>query len=175
MAELEIHHETEHEKDPFGKAMGVLAAVFAMLLAIVSIASHRAHTEAVLLKTDANDKWSYYQAQRMKYHNLELGEDLLSSINGPTPDTAKRLDHYKKDKVKYDERSKKAQEDAEGVEKKSEVIENKALRLDFGEGLLEIAVVMTSLYFISKNKLFPVVGGIAAAIGIVLGALGLFF
>jgi hypothetical protein len=171
MAELEIHHEG-HESDPLGRTIGIMAAVIAMLLAIVSIASHRSHTQAVLLKTDANDKWSYYQAQRMKYHNLELGEDLLSSISDPNPATLKRLEHYKSDKAKYDQRSKEAQDDARGIEKQSEKVEEQALRFDFSVGLLEIAVVMTSMFFISKSKLFPVVGGIAAAIGIVLGAMG---
>jgi hypothetical protein len=171
MAELEIHHEG-HESDPLGRSIGIMAAVIAMFLAIVSIASHRSHTQAVLLKTDANDKWSYYQAQRMKYHNLELGEDLLSSIPNPSADTQKRLQRYVTDKVKYDKRSKEAQDDAKAVEKESEKVEEQALRFDFGEGLLEIAVVMTSMFFISKSKLFPVVGGIAAVAGIILGILG---
>jgi hypothetical protein len=171
MAELEIHHEG-HESDPLGRTIGIMAAVIAMCLAIVSIASHRSHTQAVLLKTDANDKWSYYQAQRMKYHNLELGEDLLSSIPNPTADTQKRLQRYVTDKTKYDKRSKDAQDDAKAVEKESEKVEEQALRFDFGEGLLEIGVVMTSMFFISKSKMFPVVGGIAALAGVVLGVLG---
>jgi hypothetical protein len=171
MAELEIHHEG-HESDPFGRNIGIMAAVIAMFLAIVSIASHRSHTEAVLLKTDANDKWSYYQAQRMKFHNLELGEDLLSSISNPGPEAQKRLQRYIADKAKYDKRSKEAQDDARAVEKQSDTVEQQALRFDFGEGLLEIGVVMTSMYFISKSKLFPVVGGIAAIAGVALGILG---
>jgi hypothetical protein len=72
MAELEIHHE-HHESDPLGQTVGILAAVVAMLLAIVTIASHRTHTEAVLLNTNANDKWNFYEAQKMKFHNLQLG------------------------------------------------------------------------------------------------------
>ena len=85
MAELEIHHEHGEEHDPLGKAIGIMASVLAVLLAIVTIMSHRAHTEGVLLKTDANDKWSYYQANRIKYHNLELGTDLLNALPGKTP------------------------------------------------------------------------------------------
>lgn len=171
MAELEIHHEG-HESDPFGKKIGIVAAIISVFLGVVTIASHRAHTEGVLLKTDANDKWSYYQAQRMKFHNLELGEDLLSAIPNPSADTQKKVARYKADEGKYDEKSKQAQEEANGIEKKSEVVEQKALRFDFGEGLLEIGLVMTSLFFISKNKLFPALGVILALIGCVMGILG---
>ena len=79
MAELEIHHETGEDNDPFGKKIGILASVLAVVLAVVTIVSHRAHTDAVLFKSTANDKWSYYQSKRIKFHNIELGEDLLKS------------------------------------------------------------------------------------------------
>src|SRR5712691_675142 len=80
MAELEIHHEHETEHDPVGKKVGVLAAVLAVFLAIVTIQSHRAHTAGIIFKTEANDQWNFYQAKSLKSHNLELGEDLISLL-----------------------------------------------------------------------------------------------
>ena len=56
MAELEIHHEG-HEPDGPGKIVGILAAVLAVCLAIVTIASHRTHTEAIIKKSESNDQW----------------------------------------------------------------------------------------------------------------------
>src|SRR5437763_16099599 len=87
MAELEIHHEHEVEADPIGKKVGILAAVLAVFLAIVTIESHRAHTEGILLKTEANDQWNFYQAERLKLHNLEVGEGLISVL-APTGEGA---------------------------------------------------------------------------------------
>ena len=171
MAELEIHHEG-HESDPLGRRVGIIAAIISVFLGVVTIASHRAHTEGVLLKTDANDQWSYYQAQRMKFHNLELGEDLLAAIPNPAGSVQKTLQRYHTDKDKYDNKSKEAQEKAKQTEEKSEVVEQKALKFDFGEGLLEIGLVMTSLFFISKNKIFPVLGVILAILGLIIGTLG---
>ncbi len=174
MAELEIHHEHEHgEADPLGKTIGIMAAVLAVLLAIVTILSHRAHTQGVLLKTDANDKWSYYQASRIKYHNLELGTDLLNSMSSKSPEATATLDRYAKDKVKYAKQSEKLQEEANHLEEETALLENRALRYDFGEGLLEIGLILTSLYFISKSKMFPVVGLIASICGIGVALLGL--
>ena len=174
MAELEIHHEHEGgEHDPLGKTIGIVASIVAVLLAIVTILSHRAHTEGVLLKTDANDKWSYYQASRIKFHNLELGEDLINALPTKTPEADKILDRYKKDKGKEQSKADKVQEEAKGLEEKTEKLEDRALRYDFGEGLLEIGLVLTSLYFISKNKLFPVVGLISSIAGIGIAASGL--
>jgi len=77
MAELEIHHESGHEADPAGKKVGVLAALLAVALAVVTIASHRTHTAAIMHKSSANDAWQHYQSARVKYHSLELGESLV--------------------------------------------------------------------------------------------------
>jgi hypothetical protein len=174
MAELEIHHEHEHEEgDPFAKTVGVMASVLAVMLAIVTILSHRSHTEGVLLKTDANDKWSYYQASRIKFHNLELGEDLINSLPTKTAEADHILARYEKDKKKYEKQAEKIQEDARDLEKETSTLESRALRFDIGEGLLEIGLILTSLYFISHSKMFPTAGVIAALGGIVIAVSGL--
>jgi Domain of unknown function (DUF4337) len=171
MAELEIHHEVEGA-DPFGKKIGVLASVLAVLLGIVTIVSHRAHTDAVLFKSDANDKWSFYQAKRIKFHSLELGVDLLNAMTERSPAANLTLARYEKEKQRYTRESDAAQEDARKMDEKASHVEDQALRFDFGEGLLEIGLVLTSLYFISRSKLFPAVGVFSALIGIVMAISG---
>jgi hypothetical protein len=69
MAELEIHHEHEHSSDPLGQKVGVMASLLAVLLAVVTIASHREHTAAIIHKSGSNDQWAYYQATRVKLHS----------------------------------------------------------------------------------------------------------
>ena len=171
MAELEVHTEVEN-KDPTGKKIGVMASVIAVFLAIVTIVSHRAHTDAVLYKSDANDKWAYFQSKRIKFHSLELGEDLMKVQRDPAPAVADVLARYAKEKERYAHDSDAAQEDALKMDRKAEHTEAQALRFDFGEGLLEIGMVLTSLYFISRSMLFPVVGGIAAAAGLITAITG---
>ena len=174
MAELEIHHEHEHgEADSFGRTVGIMASVLAVLLAIVTIMSHRAHTEGVLLKTDANDKWSYYQANRIKYHNLELGEDLLNALPGKSPAADDMLARYTRDKEKYAKQAEQIQDQAKDLEKETAHLEDRALRFDLGEGLLEIGLILTSLYFISKSKMFPAVGMVASVAGVAFAIAGL--
>jgi hypothetical protein len=166
MAELEIHHEIEGGADPMGKTIGIVASILAVLLAIVTIVSHRAHTDAVLFKSTANDKWSYYQAKRIKFHSLELGVDLLSSMPQQSSKLEATLARYEKEKQRYTKESQEAQDDAKKEDEKAEHVESQALRFDFGEGLLEIGLVLTSLYFIARRKLFPIVGVISAVLGV---------
>jgi hypothetical protein len=171
MAELEIHHEVEGG-DPLGKKIGVLASILAVLLGIVTIVSHRAHTDAVLLKADANDKWSYYQAKKIKFHSLELGVDLLNAMPSRDPVAEQTLLRYEKEKKRYTKESDAAQDDARKTDEKASHVEDRALRYDFGEGLLEIGLVLTSLYFIARSKLFPVIGVVSALIGIGMAVSG---
>jgi len=64
--------------------MGVLAAVIAVLLAVVTILSHRALTYAVVFKDEASDQWAFYQAKSIKSHTLAVGQDLLGALGTKT-------------------------------------------------------------------------------------------
>ena len=173
MAELEIHHESEGPADPSGQKVGVLAALLAVALAMVTIASHRAHTEGVLLKTESNDRWSFYQSKRIKLHSLELGEQLVTLLGPKNPDTAKAIADFRDQQTRYTKESQDVMEEARKKEAEAIRVERRALRYDFGEGLLEIALVLSSLYFISRKMLFPVIGIIAGVAGIVMAVRGL--
>jgi hypothetical protein len=173
MPELEIHHESEHAIDPVGQRVGVLAAVLAVGLAVVTIASHRTHTAAIIHKSNSNDAWSHYQSARLKYHNLELGENLVTALGTKSDAVDKMLASYATQKVKYDEQSKQIQEDAQKAEELAEADEHRALRYDVGEGLLEIGLVLSSLYFISKKMMFPIMGVIGGLAGVAIAITGL--
>jgi Domain of unknown function (DUF4337) len=173
MAELEIHTESETEHDPTGQKVGVLAAALAVFLAIVTIASHRTHTEAIILRTEANDRWQFYQSRRIKLHSLELGEDLMATLGSKNDATEKAIEKYRKEKEHYEKQGEEVQAEARKIEAQGKAAEQRAQRYDFGEGLLEIGLVLTSLYFISRKKLFPVVGIVAGIAGIGIAVTGL--
>ena len=122
------------------------------MLAIVTILSHRAHTDAVLLKAAANDTWQRYQSTRVKLHGIEVGEDLVATLVANARGAA-MLAEYAKAKAKYEKQSDELQKQARDMENEGERVENRALRFDLGEGLLEIALVLSSLYFIARRKL----------------------
>jgi hypothetical protein len=174
MAELEIHHEGGHESDPLGQKVGVLAAVLAVMLAIVTIASHRTHTAAIIHKSTANDEWSHYQSTRVKFHNLELGQSLLTILGAKGENADKMAADYAAQMKKYGDQGKDIQSKARDLDGRTERDENRALRYDIGEGLLEIGLVLSSMYFISKKKYFPVMGLGAGIGGIAIAVTGLF-
>ncbi|MFY9727634.1 MAG: DUF4337 domain-containing protein [Bryobacteraceae bacterium] len=172
MAELEIHHEG-HEADGRGQMVGILAAVLAVALAIVTILSHRTHTEAIIAKSEANDAWSHYQASRVKSHNVELGLNLLVVLGAKGDAAEKMKADYEVQKKKYEGQGKEIQQEAERDEAASQAAEHRALRYDLGEGLLEIALVLSSIYFISRKMMFPWIGLAAGLGGIAIALTGL--
>src|SRR3954449_13574974 len=109
MAELEIHHEHEHSSDPLGQKVGVMASILAVLLAIVTIASHRTHTAAIIHKSNSNDQWAYYQATRIKLHSTEMEENLIRIFGSKNDGAEKLLADEGKQKEKYEEQSKENQ------------------------------------------------------------------
>jgi hypothetical protein len=158
--ELEIHHQH----------IGILAAVLAVLLAVVTITSQLKHTEAIIARSAANDAWAHYQSTRMKFHSLELGEDLISAL-APVNGSAK-IAEYRKAKSKYEKSGKDIMKEAREKEEETKAAEAHAVRYDVGEGLLEIGLVLSSLYFIANNKLFPAVGVLAGIGGLAFAISG---
>ena len=171
MAELEIHHEGGKE-DPRSQKIGILAAIIAVALAMATISSHRAHTEAVLIKASTNDRWSFYQSKRIKLHSLELSADLVGVLGPKDETTRAKIEAFHKEAERYEHDSKEVADEARHKEHEAELVEGRALRFDLGEGLLEIGLVLTSLYFISKKMLFPTIGIVAAIAGLAAAIAG---
>jgi Domain of unknown function (DUF4337) len=173
MAELEIHHEAEHKLDPMGQKVGALAAVLAVALAIVSIASHRTHTAAIIHKSTANDSWQRYQSTRVKIHTLELGQSLVQVFEGDGSRAQKAIADFAGQQKDQETKGKQIQREAETAQELADADEYRALRYDFGEGLLEIALVTSSLFFISRKPMFPVIGVLAGITGVAVALTGL--
>jgi hypothetical protein len=167
MADLEIHHEG-HESDPLGRRIGVMAAIIAVFLAGVTIMSHRSHTDAVIYKTEANDKWAFYQAKSIKRSQYDIAAKAASKSD------AALVAEFQKESERYKREDDEIQKEAEKKETETVLAEHQALRYDLGEGLLELGLVLSSLYFISKKKLFPSVGFVSAAAGLVIATTALF-
>jgi hypothetical protein len=165
MAELEIHHAHEHATDDFGKRVGVGVAVIGIVLSVVTIASHRAHTAAVVLKTEANDQWAYFQAKKIRENQAEVGIALVKALGTDASRSAEAIASLAASRDKYLRDAGELQKSAEGREAETHRTERRALGFDLGEGFLELGLVLSSLYFLSKKRFFPVLGMAAALAG----------
>ena len=173
MAEVEIHTEHEHAPDPFGRRVGVMVGLIGIILAVVTIASHRAHTATVIAKTEANDQWTFYQAKKIREHLLEVSAGLAAAFGGERANVRELAQGYLHDRDRYKNEAVAIEADARAKEAQSATEERRALWLDVGEGLLELGLVLSSLYFLSKRRFFPFLGAVAALAGAAIGSAGL--
>ena len=63
--------------------------------------------------------------------------------------------NYSAQHAKYQKELDDIKLDADDKDHKGEVAHHKAGYFDLAEGLLEIGVILSSLYFISRKKFFP--------------------
>ncbi len=172
MTEIEV--KPEHAEDPVTRRVGILVGIVGIFLSVVTIASHRAHTDAVIHRTESNDLWSYYQAKKIRENTDEVAQSLLESLStdpAKIEPVTKKLDAAR---AKYAADAEKLQDDARGKDKETDLEERRALFFDIGEGLLELGLVLCSLYFLARRAFFPVLGVIASLAGTGLGIWGAF-
>jgi hypothetical protein len=170
MTEIEI--TPHHAADPDTRRIGILVGVVGILLSVVTISSHRAHTDAVIHRTESNDKWAYYQAKKIRESGAEMALTLLQAtvtdparLESPVHKLESARDHYAED-------ARNLEKEARAKDQDKTLDERRALLFDIGEGLLELGLVLCSLYFLARKAFFPVFGVIAALAGSALGAWG---
>src|SRR5215470_7766257 len=108
-----IPHDEHGDLDGTGKKVGVLAALLAIGLTMVTIASHRTHTHAIVARSEANDQWAFYQSKKLKAHTLELGVDLINAQGLKGAEADKVLQKYASERERYDKETKEIKVEAE--------------------------------------------------------------
>jgi Domain of unknown function (DUF4337) len=172
MAEVEIHTGHDHSADPFGQRVGIMVGIIGILLSIVTILAHREHTAAVVHKTEANDQWAFYQAKKIREHNAQIGATILNELAADPAKVAASSAKLSQDSARYTHEAEDIKTIATQRDEESMHAERRALRFDIGEGFLELGLVMSSLYFLSRKRLFVALGAVGAAAGTVLGIIG---
>jgi hypothetical protein len=68
----ELKETAEHALQKGEKEIGLTMAIVAVVLAIATLLSHRAHTEEILLQGKASDKWNQYQAKHIRAYEFAI-------------------------------------------------------------------------------------------------------
>jgi hypothetical protein len=168
----EIELKPEHTADPNTRRVGILVGVVGIFLSLTTIASHRAHTDAVIHRTESNDAWAYYQAKKIREYESEVAVTLLHTLGTDPAKLEAAVQKLEASRAKFAAEAEKIQEDAKAKDDESDVEEARALKYDIGEGLLELGLVLCSLYFLARNNFFPLFGVLAAVAGTVIGIWG---
>jgi len=161
--EEEIQEHSEHAHDPFDKRVAASMAITAAALAVVSVLSHLASTEEILLQQKASDQWAYYQAKSIRRYESEVARDMFAAMKND-----KQSEQYAKNSEKYKKDDEEIQKEARALESESHLKGAQELRLDFGEVFLELAIVLGSLAILTKRELMWYLAMLSGAGGVVI-------
>lgn len=171
--------DQERSEDRFKQRAAVAIAFFAMLLAITGLGGGNAAKEAVNGNIAASNLYAFYQAKNVRQTAVALAADEIElvSLNDPAlPDAAKealraKLAQYRATVQRYET------EPATGEGKKEllaralvqEKARDHALRqdpyFDYGEALLQIAIVLISVSIVASLPWLALFGVLVGGLG----------
>ncbi len=164
MEPQEIQEQAEHAHHSGQKGIGLTTSIVAVLLAVATLLGHRAHTEEVILRTEANDQWAYYQAKKIRAHVYEADSQLAKLSSSETAkDVAAEMS---KKSAKYDSDAEEIQKDARKLEEKQKLVALRADHFDLSELFLEISIIFCSIALLTEMKVFWKVSFITTAAGV---------
>ncbi len=170
----ELKEHAEHAKhDPTLAPVSLTMALLAVLVAVVSLLGHRAHTEEIVLQSKATDQWAFYQAKNMRRHVDELFTD-LTSVQATVDAAAlsKLREKYAAEAGRYKDDQKDLDTEARTLEAEVLTEMKRADRYDLAEVFLEIGLVITSITLLSGRRLFWILGIALGVVGLAVAATG---
>jgi Domain of unknown function (DUF4337) len=155
--------------------VSVTISILAVLVAAVTLLGHRAHTEELLLQSQATDQWAYYQAKNIRLHEMQSIADLLGALALQDKEKAATLrEKYIKEVERYEGDKEDISEKAKELEKERDLLGRRADRFDGGEAFLEIGLVICSITLLTKRRAFWFGGMLIGLTGVVLALTGFF-
>jgi len=157
MAEVELPnpHELEEIKEKaFTRRVAMITAVFAVVLAIASLGGTYNMKEMLMAQQQASNQWSYYQANVIREHLyrsqmmlletmlLDRGDSLKAEAKGKVEGMIKTM---KEEEKRYNQEKKEIEQEAKKLENKRDQHRAKDPFFEFGEVLLQIAIVMSTI------------------------------
>jgi hypothetical protein len=174
MGEYEVPEKTESRRE---RAVGLIIAAIAVILAIVSSAGHATQNEQILAHVDASDQYAFYQAKKernlalqLQVDSVRVGLDRLSPAG--QVQAGQLLNGYVADQSRLGAEGKEIQSKGDELMREAARLGRKSKVLDLGEIALQISIVLCSITILTEQRLFAVMGVITAGIGVAVALWG---
>jgi hypothetical protein len=184
MSEVELPNPEELEEEAgkrFSKRVALTTAIYAVLLAITSLGGNNATKEMMLSQQMSNNQWSYYQAKSIKEsfsrdrrESVEaiLAERAATMKPGARAAFERMRDAAASDEARYAKEKEQILAQAKALEKDRDVGRAKDPYFDFGEVLLQLAIVTASTAILSGSSPVYLFSIVMATLGAALSLNG---
>ena len=163
MAEIEVPNPDElHERGEttFGRRAALTTAIYAVVLSIASLGGNNTVKEMLLAQQQSSDQWAFYQAKVIREHQYRAQKMLLetqlaepSSLKGAERAKVEALaTKFAEEEKRYNAEKKDIEKDAKKLELARDVRRERHPYFEFGEVLLQIAIVSASVSILSTSR-----------------------
>ena len=188
MAEIEVPNPDElHERaeTAFGRRAALTTAIYAVVLSIASLGGNNTVKEMLLAQQQSSDQWAFYQAKVIREHQYR-GQKMLLETQLAEPSSLKGAERAKvealaakfaEEEKRYNAEKKDIEKDAKKLELARDLRRDRHPYFEFGEVLLQIAIVSASVSILSSSRpmfWFSLVLAVLGA-GLTLNGFGQFF
>ncbi len=162
-----IHHHAQHGSEGRSTTWIALStAIIAALAALASMLAGHTETEAMHAKMDANDTWSWYQADSIKQHEMDGTAVVLRAL-GHEPDAknAAKSEEYAIEK-------KRLKATAEAFDHESLSFLAAHTHYGYGVTMFQIAIALGAISVLTKRRRYWLMSLGLGVVGVVFGASG---
>ena len=183
MAEIEVPNPDElHERGEttFGRRAALTTAIYAVVLSIASLGGNNTVKEMLLAQQQSSDQWAFYQAKVIREHQYRAQKMLLetqlaepSSLKGAERAKVEALaTKFAEEEKRYNAEKKDIEKDAKKLELARDVRRERHPYFEFGEVLLQVAIVSASVSILSTSRPMFWFSLVLAALGAALALNG---
>jgi len=173
----------ELEFNETNKRVGILIAIMAAVLAFTESAGSNAASDALRGTVEVSDTWAFYQAKTIRMTTLRAQADALElasvEVKGAAHEAIeKKVADWRATADRYDsepstgEGRKELSVKAKQIEAERDASAAANATFDLASGALQLGILLASAAVVTSMLWLAYIGGGLGALGIVLGALG---
>jgi Domain of unknown function (DUF4337) len=163
VAEIEVPNPEEiHERGEtaFGRRAALTTAIYAIVLSIAALGGNNTVKEMLLAQQQSSDQWAFYQAKVIREHQYR-GQKMILETQLAEPSTLKGAERAKvealaakfaEEEKRYNAEKKDIEKDAKKLEAARDHRRERHPYFEFGEVLLQIAIVSASVAILSTSR-----------------------
>ena len=163
MAEIEVpnpHEIHERGETTFGRRAALTTAIYAVVLSIAALGGNNTVKEMLLSQQQSSDQWAFYQAKVIREHQYR-GQKMVLEAQLAEPSSLKGGERAKfealagkfaEEEKRYNTEKKEIEAEAKKLEAAREHRRERHPYFEFGEVLLQIAIVSASVAILSTSR-----------------------
>ncbi|MFN0185363.1 MAG: DUF4337 domain-containing protein [Aquabacterium sp.] len=174
MADIEI---PEAENKNLNRAVATIVVLFGTVMAITSVKDDNIVQAMQLGRTEVNNNWLEYQANRLKKQTAEVAVTNIDGLRAVAPkESLPRMAEFEKrlneDIERYEVKSQELFKRAKEGEKKVETLSFRDDQFDISEALLAIALSIIGVAALIESWTLFLIGASAGGIGTLFSLAG---